>query len=163
MHPEFGRIVQAVSEKTGKELAPELIWGIFEKEYLQRTGPIAFQSSRIEELQVRSGDPALSGITAEIRMNEEELQVRGTGNGPIDAFSRALRKGTGIDFTILSYHEHALEQGSDSHAVAYIGIKDSEQETRFGAGVDTSIDRASFKALISACPLLPFHQAIDAV
>jgi len=151
MHPEFGRIVQAVSEQTGKELAPGLIRSIFEKEYLRKTGPLAFQSSRVvEPVAEGTGGPGRAEISAKIAIEGVELTVHGVGNGPIDAFSHALRKGADLDFRLQSYHEHALEQGSDSQAVAYISIKDSAGATWFGAGVDTSIDRASFKALISA-------------
>ncbi len=151
MHPEFGRIIQTVSEKTGGELSPELIWNIFNTEYLRNSGPLVFQSCTVIDQQVDgNGGPTTAEIRAVIELDHREIVISGRGNGPIDAFSSAIKRETGLDFRILSYHEHALEQGSDSHAVAYIRIQDSERATWFGAGVDTSIDRASFKALISA-------------
>lgn len=56
----------------------------------------------------------------------------------------------GLTFKLLSYHEHALEQGSDSKAVSYIRVEDGSRDTYFGAGIDTNIDIASFRAIVSA-------------
>ena len=76
--------------------------------------------------------------------------ISGRGNGPIDAFSNALRTLMGMDFSLISYYEHALKRGSDSKAVAYIQIEDGQNGKFWGAGIDTSIDTASFKAILSA-------------
>ncbi len=39
MHPEFGRLVQALSEQAGRELEPAVIWQAFSAEYLHRAEP----------------------------------------------------------------------------------------------------------------------------
>ncbi len=151
MHPEFGQIIQAVSEKIGGEVGPETIWNVFNEEYLRKDDPLAFESCAITDLTDgrEYGVPGAE-IDAFIAANGRRQRVFGRGNGPIDAFSNAIKNETGIHFSVLTYHEHALERGSDSHAVAYIRIQDEQRATYFGAGVDASIDRASFKALISA-------------
>ena len=67
-----------------------------------------------------------------------------------DAASNAIKKGSGRDFSVLTYKEHALETGSTSHAVAYVGLTWADGETTWGAGQHTDIMVASVKALASA-------------
>ncbi|MCC6346353.1 MAG: 2-isopropylmalate synthase [Nitrospirales bacterium] len=152
MHPEFGRIIQGISDATGKEVLPGMIREAFEKEYLGSTAPLGFERCRVKEKPGRGREEASSRakIRATVRVDGREREIEGEGNGPIDAFSRALREELGLSFRLLSYHEHALEQGSDSKAVAYIGIEDNVRDTFFGAAIDTNIDIASFKAILSA-------------
>jgi len=54
------------------------------------------------------------------------------------------------DFSLLSYHEHALDRGSGSRAVAYIQIETTGGVRLFGVGVDTDIAAASFRAILCA-------------
>ncbi|MFO0753483.1 MAG: 2-isopropylmalate synthase [Thermodesulfovibrionales bacterium] len=152
MHPEFGRIIQGISDATGKEVLPGMIREAFGKEYLESAAPLGFERCRIKEKPEKGWEEVSSRakIRASVRVDGWEREIEGEGNGPIDAFSRALGEEVGLSFRLLSYHEHALEQGSDSKAVAYIGIEDDARDTYFGAGIDTNIDIASFKALLSA-------------
>ena len=78
------------------------------------------------------------------------MTITGTGNGPIDAFCAALRAAGIGDFSLLSYHEHALDRGSGSRAVAYIQIETAGGVRLFGVGVDTDIAAASFRAILCA-------------
>ncbi len=148
MQPEFGRVIQALAEKTGGEVTPEKIMETFDAAYLRRDAPLSLVRCSVADLAGEGNDAA--SIDAVVLVNGEERPLSARGNGPVDAFSRAIRRETGAEFQIESYAEHALEQGADSHAVAYIGMKMPSGETVFGAGVDRSIDRASFKAVLSA-------------
>lgn len=152
MHNEFGRIIQSISDTTGKEVLPQMIMEAFEKEYLQSSGPLSLESCRVKEKRTKKAGAAssLTEVKAVVMLHNGKHELEGSGNGPIDAFSNALKKGLGIDFTLTSYHEHALEQGSDSKAAAYIGVEDACRQSFFGVGIDTNIDIASFKAVISA-------------
>ena len=42
--PELGRLIQGITDKTGKELLPEEIWKTFESEYLIKTGDFELTS-----------------------------------------------------------------------------------------------------------------------
>ena len=53
-------------------------------------------------------------------------------------------------FEIVNYSEHALSSGEEAAAIAYIQIKHADGKTRWGAGVDTDIELASVKAVLSA-------------
>jgi 2-isopropylmalate synthase len=83
--------------------------------------------------------------------NGVEVIAEATGNGPIDSVKNALRKELGINTKILDYSEHALGEGSDAKAAAYIHILDlTTGKTAFGVGVSSNITRASIRAIFSA-------------
>jgi len=152
MWPEFGIEVQKISDRTGGEVLPHMLWDAFENEYLKAERPFAIKDCRVSEGPC--GDAADRSSCAEVRAilvtKAGEQIISGNGNGPIDAFSDALKSGTGINFRLVSYFEHALGKGSDSRAAAYIRIEDGSGKDFFGVGIDTNIDIASFRAILSA-------------
>ena len=52
------------------------------------------------------------------------MRCQGEGNGPIDAFFNAIHGQKMDRFTFVDYNEHAITDGSDSMAVAYIHLQD---------------------------------------
>jgi 2-isopropylmalate synthase len=151
MQPEFARVIQAISEKTGKDVLPTAILQAFEDEYLRPSGPFGLKVFEVAARKSGSNPRhSHADIQAVILWNGEDLSFPGTGNGPIDAFCNGLRKEAGIQFSLVSYHEHALERGSDSMAVSYIGIEDISGRPFHGVGVDTDTVIASIRAVLSA-------------
>jgi 2-isopropylmalate synthase len=153
MHPHFGKVVQAISDAKAGEITPAEIMDAFEREYLRTTGPYEFKGCRVHGAApegASSGKDAEVMASAEVGVSGKSLEITGRGNGPIDAFCNGLKKGLGIDFRIAAYHEHALEKGSDSKAVAYIRIDRAGNEGEWGVGIDTNIHVASFRAIVSA-------------
>ena len=78
------------------------------------------------------------------------LTKGGADPAAVDAFTRALGTTTLPRFEVLSYAEHSLGQGSEARAVSYIQIKTERGVSLFGAGIDTNIELASIKAIVSA-------------
>ena len=151
MHPEFGRIIQAISDKTGQEVASSAVRNAFESEYLGRTTPFDLQSCKLMNNNSGGGEPASDiMINAVIDFYGKSREVAGHGNGPIDAFCNALKEKFDLDFRLSAYHEHAIGQGSGAKAAAYIRIEDEFSRSYWGAGIDPNIDIASFRALLSA-------------
>jgi 2-isopropylmalate synthase len=149
MHPEFSRIIQGICEKASCEIDPERIMDAFKVEYLSRKEPYALKSCSVKEQQTDEDGSAIE-ISAVVKVNGVEREITGCGNGPIDALSNAMKNELGVTFTLTSYFEHALEQGSASKAAAYIRIEDASGRAVWGVGIDTSIDTASFRAIFSA-------------
>ncbi|MBT8345883.1 MAG: 2-isopropylmalate synthase, partial [Desulfofustis sp.] len=89
-------------------------------------------------------------VDAIVEVEGEERQIGSSGNGPLDAFSNALKAQITGDWTLCSYHEHAINTGSHAKAVAYIEIKRTDGKRYWGAGIDTDIIIASVKALLSS-------------
>jgi 2-isopropylmalate synthase len=152
MRPEFGEIIKSLSDRTGKEVTTGMIWDAFEKEYLRATSPLSFGSceKRKDLPEAETCGTPETLVTAVVDIGGDRRSIAGKGNGPIDAFSRAIRTEIKIDFKLISYYEHALDKGSDSRAVAYIQIEDAKNRRFWGAGIDTNIEVASFKGILSA-------------
>ena len=74
-----------------------------------------------------------------------------SGNGRLNAVSNAIKKHYRLEYDLITYEEHALEQSSSSRAIAYVGIRSKKtQELFWGAGVNVDIIRASIDALLTA-------------
>ena len=71
-------------------------------------------------------------------------------NGPIAAFARALESAEVPVFEVCDYREQAMGRGVEASAIAYICIRTPDGKIRWGAGVNTSIELASIKAVLSA-------------
>jgi 2-isopropylmalate synthase len=141
---EFSRIVQEVTDRTGKEMTSADIWALFEKTYL--TGGIGLVDYSLLP-EPRAGERR---VLATIDVDGAQSRIEGVGNGPIAAFVDAVRRGCGIDFTFLDYHENAVGAGADALAAAYVQIAGKDGATLFGVGIDSDIVTASLKAVASA-------------
>ncbi len=144
MHKEIGRLVNDIADRKGTELTAAEIHDVFRVEYLDRTSPVHLQHFRTTE---RDNDVKCEAV---LTIDGKKHTLTARGNGPIDAFVRALAE-TGLPrFELLSYSEHSIGAGADTLAASYIQIKTGQGRTFFGAGVDTNIELASIKAIISA-------------
>ena len=152
MHPGFGRVIQEVTDACGEELSAEMVFHTFEKEYLLGQNGFRLKTFEVMKRHIdRDEKDSRAEISAVLEYRgSEEKTVSAAGNGPLDAFCTALREGLHLHFSLHSYHEHALTRGSSSKAVSYIEILDEDDESWWGAGVDTDIIVASIKSLLSA-------------
>jgi 2-isopropylmalate synthase len=144
MHKEFGRVINDLADERKTEITAQEIHAAFLQEYIVREHPVKLEHFRTTERdsQVR--------CEAAIKFEGRTHKLSGTGNGPIDAFVSALGIAGVPPFELLSYSEHSLGRGAEARAVAYIQIKTGRGLTFFGSGIDTNIELASIKALVSA-------------
>ena len=147
MQVELSKIVQAVTDETGKELSSATIYDIFEKEYLNANGGLEFVNH-----QTTSESPTSERrkLIATIRDGGQEKTLEGVGTGPIDAYMSALTKSYNIDLKVNDYREHTTGFGSDAVAIAYVEMRDAKGEPIFGVGRHANIVTASLKAITSA-------------
>ncbi|MDF2820679.1 MAG: leuA [Clostridiales bacterium] len=147
MHKEFADIIQKISEKQG-EVMPAEINEQFKKEYLDINTPLKFIKAKISDDSEDDNESTI--IDVKYETNGVIKNIVGKGNGPIDSLKKALQSAGFDAFKVLSYNEHALTQGSDSKAAAYIELEDEKGKKCFGVGVDNNITVASIKAVFSA-------------
>lgn len=147
MHPDFGAVIQKISDETGGEIVPELIYATFKKEYLQTESPLKLMKCDITEVEKTTN--AITSIAVSIVVNGDIKVITGEGNGPVDAFTHAVRGSGYADFKIHSYSEHAMGEGADAKAVSYVSII-REGKLYFGVGEDSNIAIAPIKAVVSA-------------
>ena len=143
MREAMGYAAKDASDHQNKELMPEEIFEIFKKKFEGITAPY-----NITEVHFKQVD----GITAEVHTEYrgEKQVLYATGNGRLNAVSNALKKGYGLEYSLVTYQEHALEQSSSSRAIAYVGLQKPDGTLAWGAGVDPDIIRASIDALLTA-------------
>ena len=147
MHPEFGALVKAECDKLGRELSPEELMGVFNKSYIDIEQKIWL----VKHIVKNSGeDDATFEGTVHLVREDKDVDIKGEGNGPIDAFFNAL-KTIGVDgFEFVSYSEHAISQGSDSKAISYIQLKAPNGKNIFGVGISHGIFKASVRGILCA-------------
>jgi 2-isopropylmalate synthase len=144
---EFSQVIQAITDASGKELSPAAIKAAFDQEYLNGDRPLAYVEHRIAH---EAGHGEIESVSARLKFKGREIAIAGKGNGPVDAFVRALCDGCGVDVHVMNYHEHAVGSGEDATAVAYVQIRIGRDQTLYGAGMHGNIVTATLQAVLSA-------------
>jgi len=139
---EFSRVIQEHTDTEGGEISPARMWEIFSAEYL------ADGSVTLLDHQTSSVVEAKHALSAEVFADGRAQQVEGVGNGPISAFCDALAT-IGVSARVLDYNEHALTEGTDAQAAAYVECEIGGQ-VFWGVGVDANTVTASMRAVLSA-------------
>jgi len=151
MQPGFGRVIQELTDKVGRELESIEIQKAFSKEYISCKDPYELKGFHVIKRHIDSEESSTSAqIEADIMVKGEMTQVKADGNGPLDAFCNATKAGITGPWKLCSYHEHALNSGSSASAVTYIEIEFTDGTKFWGAGIDTDIIVSSIKAVLSA-------------
>ncbi len=151
MQPEFGAVVQAVTDREGRELLHDEIFSTFENEYLKKQDRFRLKDFHVIKRHVDADSQNSSAeVVATVEKSGEDVLIRANGNGPLDAFCAAVAGLCETNFDIRSYHEHALDGGSGAFAAAYVQISlKGREQLYWGVGVDSDIIIASIKAVLS--------------
>ena len=144
MQREFGPIANRAVDQLGREVSGAELKAMFWQEYIERTAPWQLQRFETES---RDGQVR---CRARLLRDGKALDFSGQGNGPLAALVHGFGKAGLARFEIHNYSEHALGAGEAAAAIAYIQIKHQDGRTCWGAGVDTNIELASVKAVLSA-------------
>jgi len=144
MQREFGPIANDEVDRLGREVSGAELKAMFWREYIERTTP--WQLKRFEA-ENRNGTVR---CRARLLREGKPVEFSGEGNGPLAALVHGFSTAGVPRFEIAHYSEHALGAGEEAAAIAYIQIKHASGRTRWGAGVDTNIELASVRAVLSA-------------
>ncbi len=142
---EFTRVIQQITDTTGKEITGNEIWVEFRNHYLAPSKPyelVSFETSQ----NVKGADR--SEVKAKVKVDGEEVRVEGEGGGAVEAFTNALQSHFDVDLRVLDYHEHAIGAGADAQAVCYMELKIGDREL-WGVGMHGDIVAASLRAIVS--------------
>lgn len=148
---EFSRIVQRHTDEFGGEIDGDALWRIFADEYLPYSsakGLTRWGRFELGPSRVLTSSENHVELNAVLNDGGAAIEIFATGSGPIDAFVSALHD-LGLDVRVLDYSEHAMSQGRDAKAAAYVEAVVDGQIV-WGVGIDSSITQASYKAVISA-------------
>ena len=138
---EFSQVVQQAMDASGTEFTAADLWQIFRKEYrLEGASAPNYRLSE-EEGQVN--------LQAKLTWDGQVHEVQAQGTGPIDAFVQALSQVVGQSVRVMNYSEHAVGEGANAQAVAYVEVRVDDSTTVFGVGMDANIVSASIRAIVS--------------
>ncbi|MCB1741507.1 MAG: 2-isopropylmalate synthase [Gammaproteobacteria bacterium] len=150
LQAEFQQVVQKVTDSTSKIITSEEIWRLFNEAYLQRRSPYEL----IEHWSLpESGSSGSRRITATVKVNGKERTINGRGNGPIASFVDAIANDFGIKLKVLGFSEHAIGDGADATAIAYVkAVIDGQPpaSATYGISMDPNTTIASLNATLSA-------------
>jgi len=144
MQREFGPIANDAVDALGREVSAKELMDLFGKEYLERSSPYMLRHFQSDDSE------GLSHCCGVISIRGESREIEGKGSGPIAAFVDAVHNAGIPRFEVFDYREQALGKGADANAIAFICIRNADGSMNWGAGLDGSIEHASFKAVISA-------------
>ncbi len=148
MQIEFSKTIQHITEDTGTEISPGVMWEAFRAEYLPDEPALRLRS---HELHTTSENgTGRTNISAQLEVDGEPVTVQGSGDGPVEAFVAGIRESLGVTFDVVDYAEHAMGRGADATAVAYVESVRDDGEVRWGIGSDPNITTASLRAVLSA-------------
>ena len=146
MREAMSYTAKSVSDHLHKELCPDEIFELFKDTFENVTTPYNINGVHFKQLDE-------GRIEAQVTSNYEGGEYAtayAEGNGRLNAVSNALKQQYNLQYDLVSYTEHALEQSSSAQAIAYVGIKKPDGTLSWGAGVDPDIIRASIDALVTA-------------
>lgn len=151
MQVELSHLVKNWTAETGKEVTAELLWDLFKNEYLPSSQTKErWGRYRLRAFEFTNTKAGVTHMTAHVTSQADDVEhvVSGEGNGPIHAFIEIMGH-MGENVKVLDYSEHALSEGKDAPAAAYIEC-DVDGQILWGCGIHTSTTRAGLKAIISA-------------
>jgi 2-isopropylmalate synthase len=141
---EFGPIANEEVDRLGREVNGAELKAMFWREYVERISPWQL---RTFETESHNGTVR---CRASMLRDGQAVEFSGEGNGPLAALVHGFSTAGVPRFEIAYYSEHALSSGEEAAAIAYIQIKHGDGRMRWGAAVDTNIELASVKAVLSA-------------
>jgi 2-isopropylmalate synthase len=148
MQIEFSRTIQHITEDSGTEISPGVMWDAFRAAYLPEEPRFRLRSHELHTRNAEGG--GRTRVTAQLEVDGEPTTIAGEGDGPIEAFVHGLRAAFGATFDVVDYAEHAIGRGADATAVAYVESVGDDGENRWGLGTDPNITTASLRAVLSA-------------
>ncbi|KGG85136.1 2-isopropylmalate synthase [Comamonas thiooxydans] len=144
---EFSQVVQREMDASGKELSAADLWELFQREY-------GVNTVKAPQYRLSEADGVVN-MTSHIEIAGEKYFLEGEGTGPIDAFVQALSANVGRNVRVLNYAEHAIGEGANAKAIAYVELRVDDAQVCYGVGVDANIVSASLRAIISGVQRVP--------
>ena len=133
--------IQKIADESGKEITSNEVWNIFESNYLKPVNNFLYIK------HTSSSKDEIHSLQLTMKMNDKEVHIECSGNGPIDSFINGISENMGITLKVADYQQSAISSGSDAKAAAYIELE-KDDKTFWGVGINPNTTRASFDAII---------------
>ena len=137
----LSKYVQKIADETGKEISASELWDVFESNFLIPMNGFEYKphSSKTEN--------SVNEIDLNIKILNEDINIQGTGSGPIDSFMNAINQKFNFNIKVSDYNQNAISSGADAKAAAFIELE-HKNNTVWGAGINPNTTQASFEAIV---------------
>jgi 2-isopropylmalate synthase len=140
---EFAKAIQLVAEEKGTELTSRQLWDTFTSQYLQPPGQLLIKEFHEDE---RGAQVHLEALL--IMADGEEAWFTGDGADTATAFAGALAR-AGRPAVVRTVASHPISDAAGVCTATYAEVT-INGTTAWGAGLDTSIAKATLNAVLSA-------------
>lgn len=140
---ELAQLVQQESEQQAGEINSKIIYDIFFKHFIADSQPNSLQSYKINPVD---GQDQIEMI---LHANNKPITLNGIAQGALSAVVAACEKYFAVQINVTDYSEHAIGEGTDAQAIAFIALNINGQRMS-GVSLDNDSFSSSIKAVISA-------------
>ena len=144
MRESFGYYIKGISDREHRELSPSEVYDILLRDFVNLCSGL----NVLKAEYTKQEDGSRVGLIT-IELDGKAVTLRSIGNGRLDCTSNAIKSVTGLDYSLESYTQHAIEEHTASRAASYVSIV-KDGVTYWGVGIDSDISTSSIKALVSA-------------
>ncbi len=146
MLPELSEVVQRYTDQEGRQVSGKELYQLFEQEFIHPQGPY-----RLVGYWPRpdNENPTLIHGEIKIEIDGVEKEITANGNGPVSAFVSGFRELVKQSFIVDDFHEQAIGKSANAQAMAYVPLRNAEDQIFFGVGSDTNIDQAAVQAIVA--------------
>ena len=137
----LSKYVQKIADETGKEISASELWDVFESNFLIPMNGFEYKSHSSKT------ENAVNEIDLNIKILNEDINIQGTGSGPIDSFMNAINQKFNLNIKVSDYNQNAISSGADAKAAAFIELE-HKNNTVWGAGINPNTTQASFEAIV---------------
>ncbi|GAA0188359.1 2-isopropylmalate synthase [Glutamicibacter creatinolyticus] len=148
---EFSGVIQKKTDSEGGEVSSQTIWQVFQDEYLpvaEGNGLKPWGYYKIASATAESAEDGSFALHTKLLVDGAAQERSAEGTGPISALVKMLNE-DGVDLRVLDYTEHALSEGGNAQAAAYVECAVGDR-ILWGVGMDANTTIASLKAVVSA-------------
>jgi 2-isopropylmalate synthase len=143
MREVFGYHVKSISDHEHRELAPQEVYEIFMRDFVNVTDKLS-----VVDASYKTENGVVTAMV-EVIFDGENKVVKVEGNGRLDCVSNAIKKVVGKDYSLDNYSSHTLGEKSSANAASYVSVV-ADGKTYWGAGIHSDSSTSSVNALISA-------------
>ena len=137
----LSKYVQKIADETGKEISASELWDVFESNFLIPMNGFEYKSHSSKT------ENSVNEIDLNIKILNEDINIQGTGSGPIDSFMNAINQKFNFNIKVSDYNQNAISSGADAKAAAFIELE-HKNNTVWGAGINPNTTQASFEAIV---------------
>ncbi len=137
----LSKYVQKIADETGKEISALELWDVFESNFLIPMNGFEYKSHSSKT------ENSVNQIDLNIKILNENINIQGTGSGPIDSFMNAINQKFNLNIKVSDYNQNAISSGADAKAAAFIELE-HKNNTVWGAGINPNTTQASFEAIV---------------